>query len=236
MPENTVLPIDENTRRYYLDVMGIQCWESIGSTEESADGSKVAEAIEDDTDSFTALDDTIQQCGQCSLHESRKQAITGRGSLSAELIFILIGPDEADDKAAMICSGEADKLLTKMLAAINVPVNDVYITSLLKCAVSAKHTVSTTELHHCKHHLKQQIRLIKPKLLVILGETAARCMLQENLPLDDLRSAANVDVGQKQFEAVPLVISYSPQELMQQPDSKRKAWSDLQQIQKIIQG
>jgi uracil-DNA glycosylase family 4 len=235
VPENTVLPIDENTRRYYLDVMGIQCWESKNSTEELVDGAGLAEASDGDVVSFDALDDAVQQCEQCSLHGNRKQAITGRGSLSAELMFILLGPDESDDKAAMICSGEADILLTKMLAAINVSVNDVYVTSLLKCAVPATHTVSTTELHHCKHHLKQQIRLIKPKLLVVLGEITARCMLQESLSLDDLRSVANVDVGQKQFEGVPLVISYSPQELMQQPDSKRKAWSDLQQIQKIIQ-
>ncbi len=235
MPENTVLPIDENTRRYYLDVMGIQCWKLLGSSEAPVDVGKIAEASDDYTVSFTTLDGAVQQCDQCQLHKNRKQAITGRGSLSAELMFILLGPDESDDRAAMICSGEAGRLLTKMLAAINVSVDDVYITSLLKCAVSVTHTVSTTELHHCRRHLKQQIRLIKPKLLVVLGETAARCMLQENLSLDDLRSTANVDDGQKQFEAIPLVISYSPQELMQQPDSKRKAWSDLQQIQKIIQ-
>jgi uracil-DNA glycosylase family 4 len=235
VPENTVKLMDENTRRYYLDVMGIQCWESISPVEQLVEPSKVTESLRDDALSFPLLEEAIRQCDKCQLHEGRRQAISGRGNLSAELMFVILAPDAVDDEAATICSGEANDLLAKMLAAINLSIDDVYISSLLKCAVPATHTVSTTEMHHCGNHLKHQIQLIQPKLLVALGETAARCLLQENLSLDDIRSVTNASTEQKMFEAVTLFTSYSPQELMQQPDNKRKAWLDLQKIQKIIQ-
>lgn len=235
MPENRVTLMDENTRRYYLDIMGIQCWESISPAEQFAESSEVTGSLSGDALSFPLLEEAIQQCDKCRLHEGRRQAISGRGNLSAELMIVLLAPDAVDDEAAMICSGEANDLLARMIAAINLSIDDVYISSLLKCAVPATHTVSTTEMHHCIDHLKQQIQLIQPKLLVVLGETAARCLLQDNLSLDDIRSVTNNSAEQKQFEAVPLFTSYSPSELMKQPDNKRKAWLDLQKIQKIIQ-
>jgi DNA polymerase len=235
VPEKTVTLMDEDTRRYYLDVMGIQCWESISPVEQLVETSKTTELSSDDVLNFPLLDESIRQCDKCQLHEGRRQAISGRGNLSAELMFVLLAPDALDDEAATICSGEANNLLAKMLAAINLSIDDVYISSLLKCAVPATHTVSTTEMHHCRNYLKQQIQLVQPKLLVVLGETAARCLLQENLSLDDLRTVTNTSAEQKQFESIPLFLSYSPQELMQQPENKRKAWSDLQRIQKVIQ-
>jgi len=122
-----------------------------------------------------------------------------------------------------------------MLAAINVAIDDVYITSLLKCSVPATHTVSTTELHHCNDYLKQQIKSVQPKLVIVLGETAARCMLQSTMTLDDLRATTNINEKNTEYESIPLFVSYSPQELLNAPAGKRKAWSDLQQIQKIIQ-
>lgn len=235
MTDDTVMPMDENTRRYYLDVMGVQCWQSIKSVEQQSETPKVVDLAKGSDDNLSLLENTIQQCDKCQLHKDRRQAITGRGKLSAELMFVLLAPDAKDDAVATLCSGSANDLLAKMLAAINVSIDDVYISSLLKCCVPAMHTVSTTELHHCNDYLKQQIHLIQPKLLVILGDTAVRCMLQKNLSLDDLRAETNTNAQHNQFESVPMLVSYSPQELLQQPENKRKAWQDLQQIQKIIQ-
>ena len=244
MTEDKVPPLDENTRRYYLDVMGIQCWELIGSHIEG-------DATEDDNlnpvqfqaagAAYQQLEADVQQCTRCQLHTGRKQAITGRGNASAELMFVLLSPDANDDGAGMLCSGEADTLFTKMLAAINIAIDDIYITSLLKCCVPARHTVTTTELHYCAEYLKQQIHLIQPKLLVVTGDTAARCLLQKNTSLDDLRAMVNAEAYSDtashayQFESAPLFVSYSPQELLQRPENKRKAWQDLQQLQQIVE-
>jgi DNA polymerase len=243
MTENTVTPLDasldESRRRYYLDVMGIQCWELLQS---NVDNGRVESTdfdparAENPGTVLQQLESEVQHCTRCQLHKSRKQALAGRGSSSAELMFVLLSPDRADDEFAQLCSGEANTLFTKMLAAINVSIDDVYISSLLKCTVPAKHTISTTELHYCSEFLKQQLQLIRPRLLVVLGEIASRCMLQRDLALDDIRALVNTasDGNSNQFESVPLFVSYSPQELLQQPENKRKAWLDLQRIQQII--
>lgn len=246
MAEGIAAQLDENTRRYYLDVMGVQCWElndsqqlqidqhsDHGADPVSGGGNRDVTAI-----NWQQLEENIQQCDRCVLHGSRKQALPGRGKQSAELMFLLLSPNARDDENGILNSAELDELFSKMLAAIDINIDDVYISSLLKCAVPANHTVSANEILSCNAYLKQQIQLIQPKLLVVLGETAARCLLQKDLPIDDFRAKNPVlDYQGQQFqvEQVPVFISYSPQELIQQPAHKREAWSDLQQLQKMMQ-
>jgi uracil-DNA glycosylase len=252
--------MDENTRRYYLDVMGIQCWESLDAKQPRgedlhiknvalvaddgrADGDRDVASVRSlpDISNWPQLETAVQQCKQCQLYKTRKQAILGRGHQSAELMIILLSPEMSDDVAGLLCSGEAYQLLSKMLGAIDVSIDDVYLTSLLKCAVPVKHTISSSELQQCEAYLKQQIILVQPRQVVVLGETAARCLLQKDSPMDELRVLINsqeknnvsIPAG---YESVPLLISYSPQELLQQPANKRKAWQDLQQLQKMMQG
>lgn len=236
MSKGVTQSLDENTRRYYLDVMGIQCWESIDSQHqrENQDDASLIEGSDRDVAAFdhSQIEESIQQCTKCALHKTRKQALTGRGNQSAELMFVVLAPSASDDDSGIVCSGEADVLFSKMLAAIEIDINDVYLSSLLKCSVPVNHTVSPKEIQSCYDHLKQQIQLIQPKLLVVLGETAVRCLLQKDLSIDDYR-AMNDDLPHE-VESVPLFVSYSPGELLQQPENKRKAWSDLQQLQKIL--
>lgn len=251
MSKNTAFSFDESTRRYYLDVMGIQCWQLRDAEELSVKEWPVEDrqrVIEDsitennrdvistdiisDDNNWAQLDSSIQQCDKCQLSVTRQQAIPGRGKQSAELMFVLLAPNSSDDEAGYICSGEANDLFSKMLAAINVAIDDVYITSLLKCKVPARHTVSAKEIKHCVTYLKQQIQLIQPKLLIVLGETTIRCLLQKNMSLDDFREMNTK--SQFQIDSVPIFVSYSPHELLQSPEYKRKAWADLQLLQKMF--
>lgn len=256
MAKDAVSSLDENARRYYLEMMGIQCWQSLDSQKQQAVEQKLQQRSDRDVASslnkqeiinWPQLESSIQQCKKCALHKTRKQTITGRGNQSADLMFILMSPDSADDEAGVLCSSEAKELLDKMLAAINVSINDVYITSLLKCTVPAQHTISPAEIQQCNNYLKQQIQLVQPELFVVLGAAAIQCVLQKDLPLDDFRTKINAEIktgvstgnalttNQYQFESVPLFVSYSPRELLQNPENKRKAWFDLQQLQKIIE-
>lgn len=232
-----VQAMDENTRRYYLDAMGVQCWELLDTqqTIESPRDVSTSEGSGRDVAvaSYADLEATIQACTQCVLHETRKQTIAGRGKLSAELMFVVLSANKDDEKNGIICSGEAGDLLSKMLSAININIDDTYITSLLKCSVPVNHTISPHEIQSCNIHLKQQIQLIRPKLVIVLGETTMRCLLQKELLIDDGR--AMNDTLSQQLVSVPLFFSYSPEELLQQPANKRKAWADLQQLQKIIE-
>ncbi len=246
MSKITAFSLDENTRRYYLDVMGIQCWQLRNAEDRLAEEKQAAEQgslaknnrdvnsadIITGDNNWSLLETTIQRCEKCQLCVTRKQAIVGRGNQSAELMFVLLAPSSSDDETGRVCSGEDNDLFSKMLAAINVDIDDVYITSLLKCSVPARHTVSAKEVKQCFAHLKQQIQLIQPKLLIVLGETTIRCLLQKNMSLDDFR-AMNTK-SPFEIDSVPVFVSYSPQELLQQPEYKRKAWTDLQQLEKIF--
>jgi len=241
MTKRITPPLDENTRRYYLDVMGVQCWQSLEPVSQQNDDRHVETQVDSERDvtgtGWLQLENDIQTCEQCALHEKRKQALTGRGNQSADLMFVLLAPDASDDGNGQICSGAAGDLFTRMLAAIDIDIDDVYISSLLKCAVPASHTISPKQIRSCNEYLKQQVQLIRPGIIVVLGETAVRCLLQENLAIDDFR-AMNPDKDRKelhyQFESVPLFVTYSPQDLLKQVENKRKAWSDLQQLQAMV--
>jgi DNA polymerase len=254
--KNTAFSLDEDTRRYYLDVMGIQCWQlrnaddrpledrlAEGKLAEERPGAEQGSPAKNNRDVTSAdvitadnnwllLETTVQRCEKCQLCVTRKQAIVGRGNQSAELMFVLLAPSSGDDETGRICSGEDNDLFSKMLAAINVDIADVYITSLLKCSVPARHTVSAKEVNQCLAYLKQQIQLVQPKLLIVLGETTIRCLLQKNMSLDHFR-AMNTK-SPFQIDSVPVFVSYSPQELLRQAEHKRKAWTDLQQLEKMF--
>ena len=238
--------LDEASRRYYLDAMGIQCWQLLDSQQDSLlQNSTAADegATQKDSQqsSWPQLEVSVQECAACDLHKQRQQAVLGRGNQSAELMFVLLSPSTNDDSSGILCSGEEDVLLTKMLAAINVPIADVYITSLLKCSSPAAHTISTNEVLQCNVHLKKQVQMVKPKVLVALGETTIQCLLKQNSTIDVFRDRINAASGngghlEEYFESIPLFVSYSPRELLQQAANKRKAWLDLQQLQKHFQG
>lgn len=241
--------MDESTRRYYLDAMGIQCWQAIEAAqseikdnaqaiaETSVDYSTSTDAVPASETGWSKIDSDINQCTLCQLHKSRKQSLTGRGNQSADIMFVMLSASPGDDETGILCSGESEILFTKMLSAINISFEDVYITSLLKCSVPLNHTVSPKEIQSCNKYLKQQIQLIKPKLLVILGETAIQCLMQKNLSLDEYRDQYNGTMQNEpaqQIDSIPLFVSYSPQDLILNPDKKRKAWSDLQRIQELV--
>ena len=261
--------IDEDTRRYYLEAMGIQCWQSLQPAQEITqdaftdevpvdDGVSVEAAAEVAIDNgqqrvpqqsidhtaaqsrdWPSLEASIQHCSSCQLHATRKQALVGRGNLSAELMFILLAPESVDEEAGLVCSGEADVLFSKMLAAIDININDVYITSLIKCRPPQNHTISPREIMCCIEHLKQQVDLVKPTHIIVLGETAIQCLLQKPQPIDDFRADFNstspATSPLNPLGSVPLFVSYSPHELLKKAALKRSAWADLQQLQKLIQ-
>lgn len=244
--DKTVITPEESRRRYYLDVMGVQCWESLVSPDtnddlaEPSEGAQQVEQVQAGhgmdvvATAWPSLLASIDQCESCGLHGGRKQALAGRGSQQADLVFVLLSPDAQDDTDNMLCDGEAGDLLRKMLAAIDLSLDDVYLTSLLKCAPAPRHTILPAEISACDAHLKQQLSLIRPKVVIVLGELAARCMLQKRLSIDDFRAMNATDDAT--FEGYPLFVSYSPRELLLQAGHKRKAWQDLQQLQRYLEG
>ena len=237
--------LDESTRLYYLEAMGIQCWQSLQPVQETMEHAATAEVsvhdisaetVTESTD-WASLESSIQKCTACQLHATRKQALLGRGNQAAELMFILLAPDSVDEEVGLICSGEADALFSKMLAAIDIDISDVYITSLIKCRPPQNHTITPREIISCNEHLKQQVELVKPRCIIVLGETAIQCLLQKQQPIARMRTDINSSADTSLMNplgSIPLFVSYSPHELLRKAELKRNAWTDLQQLQKLI--
>lgn len=240
MTENSGCTLDENIRRYYLDTMGVQCWQTLvpGRTAGQPLSATTEPVVV--TETALSLGQRVASCRLCDLYRTRRQPIVGRGSQQADLLFVLSAPAPADDEAGELCGGEAGELFRKMLAAIDISIDDVYITTLLKCAVPENHTILPTEMNACGAYLQQQVAQMQPRLIIVLGETAAQCLLQKNQTLDELRETINPVIREwkqtspYQYEARPVLVSYSPHELLLQTQNKRKAWADLQLLQSLL--
>ena len=218
--------MDEQLRRYYLDQLGIQCWQPVT---QQADESPVAEASQP----VLTLEQSIAQCTACPLHEQSTPALPGRGAPDADVLVLLMAPSNEDTEAGQICSGEQGDLLGKMLAAIGLSDDQVYITSLLKHSIPERHTITPAEVGACRRYLEEQLASVRPGFILILGELVTRCFFQQDKTLDVFRDEINVDqhAACSRYGDAHVLVSYSPRELLTNPADKRKAWQDLQLLQ-----
>mgnify|MGYP001822828152 CR=1 FL=1 len=231
--------MDEQLRRYYLDQLGIQCWQAVAQAEAVARAEHESLHVEADQPVLTpalTLEQAVQQCTACPLHEESGVALAGRGAADADVLVLLISPSTQDQEARQICSGEQGVLLDKMLAAIGLTGDQVYITSLLKHSVPDQHTITPAEVDACRQFLDQQLASIRPRFILTLGDLVTRCFLQQDKALDVFREDINInqDSRSAQYRDARLLVSYSPQELLLHPADKRKAWQDLQLLQTLI--
>ena len=169
----------------------------------------------------------ISGCLKCALGHTRTKFVFGVGNPHATLMFVGEAPGADEDAQGEPFVGRAGQLLNKILAAINMNREDVYICNILKCRPPNNRTPLPEEVELCIPYLKKQIALIKPKLIVCLGLTAAQNILQVNDSLTKLRGRT------LQFEGTPLRVTYHPAALLRNPNWKQPTWEDFQAIQKL---
>jgi DNA polymerase len=164
----------------------------------------------------------VQGCTACKLRAGCTQTVFGVGDEKAEWLFVGEGPGADEDAQGEPFVGQAGKLLDNMLAAIKLKRgNNVYIANIVKCRPPNNRTPEADEVATCLPYLHQQIALIKPKLIVALGKTAATSLLGRDATLGSLRGTAY------DFQGVPLIVTYHPAYLLRSPAEKAKAWQDL---------
>lgn len=147
----------------------------------------------------------------------------GVGDENADWLFVGEGPGADEDERGEPFVGQAGKLLDNMLAAIKLKRgNNVYIANIVKCRPPANRVPEADEVAACMPYLKQQIALIKPKLIVALGKTAATSLLGKEATLGALRGKLY------DYHGTPLLVTYHPAYLLRSPAEKAKAWEDLQ--------
>jgi DNA polymerase len=168
------------------------------------------------------LKQTVRDCTACKLRGGCTQTVFGVGDEKAEWLFVGEGPGADEDAQGEPFVGQAGKLLDNMLAAITLKRgNNVYIANIVKCRPPGNRTPEPDEIATCMPYLQQQIALIKPKLIVALGKTAATSLLGRDATLGSLRGTAH------DYNGVPLIVTYHPAYLLRSPAEKAKAWQDL---------
>ncbi|MEO8303495.1 MAG: uracil-DNA glycosylase [Betaproteobacteria bacterium] len=164
----------------------------------------------------------VDACTACGLAHSRKKTVPGVGDARADWLFVGEAPGSEEDLRGEPFVGQAGKLLDNMLAALGMKRGqNVYIANVLKCRPPNNRTPEPREVDACRPYLDRQIALIRPKLIVALGRSAAATLLGVDATIASLRGRVH------RYRNVPLVVTYHPAYLLRNLPDKSKAWEDL---------
>lgn len=170
----------------------------------------------------------VKGCTACGLRAGCQQTVFGVGDEKAGWLFVGEGPGAEEDEQGEPFVGEAGQLLDKMIAAIRTKHGieikrgeNAYITNVVKCRPPGNRAPQAAEVAACLPYLQRQIALIRPRIIVALGQTAANALLSEDVTLGSLRGKAH-DYG-----GIPFIITYHPAHLLRAPQDKAGAWQDL---------
>ena len=164
----------------------------------------------------------VHDCTACKLRAGCTQTVFGVGDEKAEWLFVGEGPGADEDAQGEPFVGQAGKLLDSMLASIRLKRgNNVYIANIVKCRPPGNRTPEPDEVAACLPYLQRQIELVKPRLIVALGKTAATSLLGREATLGSLRGTLH------DYRGTPLIVTYHPAYLLRSPAEKAKAWQDL---------
>ncbi len=212
------------TRRQadYLRTMGVEVYRSKNNRPDSDGG---ADSRWDD------LRARVLKCTRCELHKGRTQAVFGVGNRYADWLIVGEAPGAEEDKRGEPFVGRAGRLLDKMLLAINLPREQVYIANVLKCRPPGNRDPKPEEAAMCTDYLRAQINLIQPEIILVVGRIAAQHLLATEAPLGSLRGKRHV----YDDTDIPVVVTYHPAYLLRAPEQKRKAWDDLRLAVRIYQ-
>jgi len=172
----------------------------------------------------------IGDCTRCKLHRlGRRQIVFGVGNPSADLMFVGEAPGADEDVQGIPFVGRAGQLLTKIIEAIGLRRDDVYIANVIKCRPPDNRNPEPDEVETCEPFLFQQIDRIKPKVIVALGTFAAKALLKTQDPISRLRGRAF------DYRGATLIPTFHPAFLLRSPDRKRDVWEDMKKVRALLQ-
>ena len=172
--------------------------------------------------------DDLGECTRCKLHKTRTKIVFGAGDAQARLMFVGEAPGEDEDLQGEPFIGKAGQLLTKMIEAMGLSRETVYICNTVKCRPPNNRNPEPDELGSCEPFLKGQLAAVKPAVIVTLGKFAAQALLRDQTPISRLRGTW------REYEGIPLMPTFHPAYLLRSPGEKGKVWSDLQDVMKKL--
>jgi len=247
----------DDLQRHYLEVMGIQVWESREASQPETIQPPVAEGERLEVKGQRSVDDARQEtnnlspltsdlspekldwpelqqqvaeCTACAeLVENRTQTVFGVGNRNADWLIIGEAPGADEDRQGEPFVGRAGQLLNAMLAGIGLKREQVYIANILKCRPPNNRDPKPEEAAACSAFLQRQIALIQPKVVLAVGRIAAQNLLHSEAPIGKLRGSVH-----RLENGLPLVVTYHPAYLLRSPLEKRKTWSDLCLARRVL--
>jgi len=183
----------------------------------------------DKNEPLNKIREELGDCQRCPLAKTRTNLVFGAGNPDAQLMFVGEAPGRDEDREGIPFVGRAGQLLTKIIQAINMTRDQVYIANILKCRPPNNRNPEAEEIEKCYPFLQQQIKVIQPRIICALGAFAAQTLLQTKTPIGRLRGRGHP------FNKHSLVIpTYHPAFLLRNPNKKRDVWEDMQLVIKLL--
>jgi len=206
-------------------------WRARAVSAGEAAPSAVAPRADDRTDALPVIRGDLGDCTRCKLHGlGRRQIVFGVGNPSAELMFVGEAPGADEDLQGEPFVGRAGQLLTKIIEAIGLRREDVYIANVIKCRPPSNRNPEPDEVEQCEPFLFRQIDSIRPKVIVALGKFAAQSLLRTSDPITRLRGR------EYKYRDAILMPTYHPAYLLRTPSAKRDVWEDMKRVRAILRG
>jgi len=190
-----------------------------------------AELIPSAIEKLDTLDEIakkVNKCTRCPLYETATQGVPGEGNAKAKLVCVGEAPGAKEDETGRPFVGQAGQLLTKILGAIDLTREQVFICNVLKHRPPGNRNPRPEEVEACSPYLIRQLELIKPKVIVAFGTFAAQTLLNSKTPISQLRGLMH------KYHGIPLVVTYHPAALLRNPGWKRPTWEDVKLARRIL--
>jgi len=175
-----------------------------------------------------AIADLVSGCTKCRLCEGRTHTVPGEGVEDARLVVVGEGPGRVEDETGRPFVGPAGELLTKILAAIDLPRERVFICNVVKCRPPENRQPQYDEIAACLPYLHRQIQILKPKVILAMGNTAAQTLLNTKQSLGAMRNHVH------RFRGTPVIVTYHPAALLRNPNWKRPTWDDVRIARRLL--
>jgi DNA polymerase len=178
--------------------------------------------------SLEDLREDIGDCRRCKLYQDRTTLVFGEGSSKARLVFVGEGPGREEDQVGRPFVGEAGRLLTRIIEAMGLSRESVYICNVVKCRPPKNRDPEGDEIETCLPFLKRQLNLIQPDVICALGRVAAQALLGKEFRITRERGKW------QSFMDTPMMPTYHPAYLLRNPSAKRVVWEDIQEIMRHL--
>jgi len=178
--------------------------------------------------SLDEIAEKVKKCTRCSLYETATRPVPGEGDPQAKLVCVGEAPGAKEDETGRPFVGQAGQLLTKILGAIDLTREQVFICNVLKHRPPGNRNPRPEEVEACSPYLIRQLELINPKVIVAFGTFAAQTLLNTKTPLGQLRGLVH------RYHGIPLIVTYHPAALLRNPAWKRPTWEDVKLARRIL--